>query len=148
MKSLSLTTNTLFVRTLIVITILYVLFGIANINITAWTNNKNTPCKNGVASDTTKNQQDERARTVVGDMASSEVSLDALKSESNKRDGNSADTLRGCGRKNTRYSHVEHCWKDCGERFNSGMLILCKECSQKDTKTNKGGKNGKRNKES
>ena len=52
-----------------------------------------TPLNKGVASGTLC-QQDERARTVVGDMASSEVSLDASKSDSNKRDGSPADTTQ------------------------------------------------------
>jgi len=34
----------------------------------------------------------------------------------------------GCGKEQTFYSEIEHKWIKCGEKLNSGKLILCEEC--------------------
>jgi len=42
----------------------------------------------------------------------------------------------GCGKEKVRYSQIENIWKSCGDKFNSGMLILCSECQSKNDALN------------
>jgi hypothetical protein len=77
----------------------------------------------------TNSQQNERARTRKGDTISKEMSCPALKSKSNKRDGNSADRklkeLNDLREQNKQL-------RDLVELYNQGVsrIAMCSECAE------------------
>jgi len=76
----------------------------------------------------TNSQQNERARTRKGDTISKEMSCPALKSKSNKRDGNSADRklkeLNDLREQNKQL-------RDLVELYNQGVsrIAMCSKCN-------------------